>query len=715
MKTKTFINYGTKKGNTTSVTKKTLFLLSTALILNFQQAWGMEDKEKIGTSRGQYIPVQHEDENEKEDMPSIAVFHNDESSSDDDSSDSEVFYDKRTLIDEVPDDFVCSSDEEDEMCNSLKEHSISIQQINKNHQKFSLSGGSVGKEEKKDFPKNSQKLVTKNQENFDVNPDFQELAPDLLEWGHLAYQTGKEHDPKVSRKGYKRNWEEEIVLKGKTGGDFEDYPGLVTYTPELNFIAIVFRGSCKFGDWCANVDGRSTDNEEYMPAKKKNFKFKGDYRRGFLEKYEKCKGNLEESINYFFNKLEKNKKETLRFVVTGHSQGGALATIASMDLVTDFLKTKYGPNFDNAKDNKLYGWYLSPASIAPYFFLDQNKHSPSSYCNEIVGKHNMIWQTVRFDMVTCVGFDQLPFLENYLLPDYPGHIAITHTFDAFAKALEIARKTYGGKCKSGREYQCLVDLYNVLFKDFNKTGIFSSSADLLLAKDRLSYIIDIAWNIVAFTHYGSSKHDTRGAFDPEMVEVDFNKVLKHGEQYENKCDEISNTKEQLKNQCKSILTQWKDDKKILLKKFLEKAPPSIVTATSSLIVISCKVGKLITPLVADLLMETSQVGHQLINLGLDLIEGLSKSLRSWIKKSSDKNFDFLCPVLDGIQLVCILGKDLSHGIYIPAGCIKVVQNVFIKNGLNIVEYVTPQINSCFSKVWSWSLSWVWTPTTDFKK
>jgi hypothetical protein len=388
------------------------------------------------------------------------------------------------------------------------------------------------------------------EENFDVNPDFQKIAPELLELEHLTYVWGKTMDLKTLRK-LAGKWEEPQALEGKTGissflgtkiMDYDDHPGLVTYEAKLNFIAIVFRGSCKMGDWFANCNKSICG----MDAKKHGFKFDGDYHEGFLEKYKNCKSSLVKKIDFFREKLNESHKKSLRFVIFGHSQGAALAKLASMDLATDYLKTTYGEEFDNIKENRLYGWFLSPPSIYPWL---NSEEKPYLKWNNILGKNNMIWQSVNLDPVTGVrwGFGKVK---------YPGHIALESATSAMRKAGTILIEETRKKIKFGIVLDVLSNAYSIpaiVLRIVDWVGNKSNPPSFMVwvlgkifEKSIGKYAEELGWNAIAPLHYGSCKYDPLGAFDPGMVGLGFNKNLLDGETYEKGESIPENIEEELK-------------------------------------------------------------------------------------------------------------------------------------------------------------------------
>lgn len=111
-------------------------------------------------------------------------------------------------------------------------------------------------------------------------------------------------------------------------GDFDDLghlsarpPGLLAHVEPFGFVAraratgtvyVVFRGTQSLEDWLSNVSFPQVDHPW------------GAVEKGFDELYVQCSGD----VRTFAQKAGGN-----RVVVTGHSLGGALSTLATADLV----------------------------------------------------------------------------------------------------------------------------------------------------------------------------------------------------------------------------------------------------------------------------------------------------------------------------------------------------------------------------------------------
>ncbi|MHB9148198.1 MAG: lipase family protein [Candidatus Amoebophilus sp.] len=359
---------------------------------------------------------------------------------------------------------------------------------------------------------------------FEISPSFSDIIIPLMRLSHLAYLIRRNKDVNIRYKISEDNhWQDPLIIGGKTGLllepypiSFKDDPVLITYNTKKNIIAIMFRGSGGMGDWMTNLYG-SKDK-----ATNHGFNFEGDYHLGFLTKYKACKPHLEKGLESIMSKLNSQQLSKLQFIVSGHSQGGALSTIASVDLCSDFLKRKYGESFFNPKRNLLYGWYVSSPKV-----------TDTSVVNSIVGKNNIIFQTVLMDFASRVGFEKFipntlgkiggyidtiignvpadkrtpTFIEkkatqlgeyiNYVPTETPGHLSIDYTLDALVLGYQLSLKN--------------------IYDSYYEQGDWPIGLMFSLCFPSLGDWFNLATAAVAPTHYGTSVHGTGGYFDLQMV------------------------------------------------------------------------------------------------------------------------------------------------------------------------------------------------------
>jgi hypothetical protein len=89
--------------------------------------------------------------------------------------------------------------------------------------------------------------------------------------------------------------------------------GFVMHIPELHRGFVVFRGTDELGDWWTNLDTQMALGP-----------WPGTHiHKGFLDAYNDVKADINAAVQYF----ESEAVETIEWVGTGHSLGGALITV----------------------------------------------------------------------------------------------------------------------------------------------------------------------------------------------------------------------------------------------------------------------------------------------------------------------------------------------------------------------------------------------------
>ena len=227
---------------------------------------------------------------------------------------------------------------------------------------------------------------------FDVDPAFERQVPTLVDMNKLAYAIGKrgtvdgEYDKLIEKlKGNltSRGWEiEEFAGKTGKGNKNDDTPGFVAYNKEQNIMTIIVRGSQTRED-----DDGSPDWEVNFDAKLIDFPF-GQVHGGFYNRTKSMLPNIQRAMNRFIDDLDNETKSKIKVVVSGHSQGAALASILLPLLAEIYTANgKFGPNFNNALSNVFQGYFISNPRV-------YSGDSAIEWIDRVVGKHNMIRQNV---------------------------------------------------------------------------------------------------------------------------------------------------------------------------------------------------------------------------------------------------------------------------------------------------------------------------------
>lgn len=220
---------------------------------------------------------------------------------------------------------------------------------------------------------------------FEVTDDIQKAVPTLISMSDLAYLIGRDEKQKVqslTQNFREQGWDIK-TFKGFTGlnNSVEDTPGFVAYNKTTNQMTIVFRGSQSLDmgwqspDWQVNFDAELIETPH------------GYIHKGF---YNRTNANMDgamQQVEAFFADMTDEQRKNVRFIVTGHSQGAAEATLASAILVDELKSTKYfGPQFDNNKTNTIITYLLEAPRVGDEQARD--------WIHSLVGKANIIRQNV---------------------------------------------------------------------------------------------------------------------------------------------------------------------------------------------------------------------------------------------------------------------------------------------------------------------------------
>lgn len=136
-------------------------------------------------------------------------------------------------------------------------------------------------------------------------------------------------------------------------------------------IFIAFRGSDDLGDWAQNLDARPKDARKFF-----NSKTPVDVHNGFLTTYKL----LHDDIKKYIDNLLKTKavdRDNYRLWVTGHSLGGALATLAGLKLSQVHSPTRIGgvypfsaPRVGLLRFRTLYNDAIGTKTLRPWYGND---------------------------------------------------------------------------------------------------------------------------------------------------------------------------------------------------------------------------------------------------------------------------------------------------------------------------------------------------------
>lgn len=322
------------------------------------------------------------------------------------------------------------------------------------------------------WDENSPLLQTITDENhqskviIETNPIFQKIVPDIHYLVHRSYKSTKrdksknyierhmlEEDEPVIVSETQHHWHCIKNFQGEqghfistgflwsiakglltlfSGGDLPreiDYPGFIAYKYDPNcgndiiWIAVVLRGSqgedfqpargMLGASWLTNYSAGATRLEKPF------YPFSGKMHSGYLNKLLSCEISMKNAINEALSNIGEDNFHRVRFIVTGHSQGGGLAQIALPMIINNFGYIYGGDNFNNTETPRFFGYFMSAPRIS------YGKKTTQDYIN-YVGANNIIRHRVYGDIVPML------CLRDY----YPlGQLALDPFYDAVCRGI----------------------------------------------------------------------------------------------------------------------------------------------------------------------------------------------------------------------------------------------------------------------------------------
>lgn len=408
----------------------------------------------------------------------------------------------------------------------------------------------------KNAPKSAPLLQAKKG-RFKVNPLVEKLYPTLANFSKLAFlMRKKDHTVSSIVRKYKKEGWDFYPITGRTGynNSAPDVPGFVTHNKKGKVIVVTFRGSdssvkdpkakerdlVEAYDWQVNFDFKPVKVPFRINKKKKPITL--FLHRGFSNKAKASHPSLINIIVRLFKKYGPQK-----VIFTGHSQGAALAPLASFFVTVELMKSgMLGAKFNNAKSNLIQSWVFS----APRWIMDKKT---LKIIHKVMGRHNMVRQNV-----VGIGSDIVPNLSpnqisNSLIKLVPGigHIlakkygsgshkgagGVGAGYLAADYGLDVATRMAGteGQGLFDQSLKGIVDTLN------DVTGkpvkIIQNSKN---AVERATNAMKrAAFGAIAFTHYGGTSHksstENNGAYTDSKAMLGAPKpsvLLRQGYEYE---------------------------------------------------------------------------------------------------------------------------------------------------------------------------------------
>ena len=287
-----------------------------------------------------------------------------------------------------------------------------------------------------------------------------------------------------------------------------DFPGFVAYkSPSMDcphhVIAVVFRGSqgedfqagsgILGASWATNYDVVPTE------VNPEQYGYVGQVHGGYLAKIDSCNyareaffGMLDEgdirnplvyrdaltfinpmnqSIQKTIDNIPAEERENIRFIVTGHSQGGGLAQIALPYIIMHFGEQI--PGFENNLSTpRFFGYFLS----GPRVVADQV--TKENY-TRFVGEDNMISHFAFRDVVTMAA------LRGFLTL---GHLACDNAYDVVYRGIcsEIA---YNNRLLLMKYLKSKLDSSNFSITRDGKYWVSKTQNNLVISWHDIGHII----------------------------------------------------------------------------------------------------------------------------------------------------------------------------------------------------------------------------------
>lgn len=159
------------------------------------------------------------------------------------------------------------------------------------------------------------------------------------------------------------DFECDVVITGR-----EDTQLFLARDPWTEDIVVSFRGSGPLADWITDAQAANPSDWEFEDGTVVT----NAVHKGFLCAYQSVESELKMELSNFIDGV--GDLSSARVYFTGHSLGGALATLAALDL-SSWLVDNYGYDLDNVV---LYT-YGAPRSLKSKILAEFRNHVPNAY------------------------------------------------------------------------------------------------------------------------------------------------------------------------------------------------------------------------------------------------------------------------------------------------------------------------------------------------
>lgn len=382
---------------------------------------------------------------------------------------------------------------------------------------------------------------------FSMDPRFANARKDLIDMNDLSYAIGKEfkykllgdkeQETKQKTKAdnlmakFKREGWEIKTFDGVSGVEnpVKDIVGFVAYNAKTNQMNVIFRGSASSADWEINYDALK------VKAKDVGLNLEGMVHQGFARKYMTARENMIKAIESFWATMTDGAKKAVKLIISGHSQGGGLATLAMGDIGINLSKKLFGEGYNNARDNQIYMWTLSGARAGDATAIDD--------INAKLGVYNMVRQNPYHDPVPNAALgrtgqrilEKIPIVGHYLAENFAGYksvgtLALVQDYETFLEN-ELVDSLIATVKRTASDVVEEVKNIKGDFIQHPLDALKSVGGIFKRAGERLAYMI------LSPLHQGGVVTDESGVFSPTIVHMDTARLLHDGWEHKKKSQE----------------------------------------------------------------------------------------------------------------------------------------------------------------------------------
>jgi hypothetical protein len=266
-----------------------------------------------------------------------------------------------------------------------------------------------------------------------------------------------------------------IVLRGSQGEDFQPGSGLLSASWATNYDAGPLEVNPELYGFYGRIHGGylTKINSCNLPREE----FEQMVAEGEISNPLRSRADLDfvyplfESVHHAIEQIPEDERGNIRFVVTGHSQGGGLAQIALPLIINQFGGAI--PGFDNNIETpRFFGYFLS----APRVAADQE--TVDRY-NALVGHDNMINHFAFRDVVT------MACLHGYRIL---GHLACDSAWDVLYRGI-CSEAAYNNRMLLLDFVKASIDADAFDISDDHRYWVLNGNSGLIICWDEIRHLL----------------------------------------------------------------------------------------------------------------------------------------------------------------------------------------------------------------------------------